>query len=201
MKKQDSLFPDASANARQVGGDHYKKAGALQHWDIVAIFELDYFQGNITKYVFRWRDKAGIQDLEKARHYLDKYIEIEKSRTLGTLTRDILHRAVRELENLEAEDDEARYRAGAKGDDPVGDALYGYVKFIRQEDLMSIVEEIEMETLITHLEVVADGSMASPEQRSDALRSAAGALRKVLALATGNVAALPPGQQPAYRAP
>lgn len=65
------------ANDRQVGGDHYKKAGETgeEHWDRVSRLGLDYFQGCITKYVERWRDKGGVQDLEKARHYLDKYIE------------------------------------------------------------------------------------------------------------------------------
>lgn len=63
-----------SANKRQVGGSHYG-GRELQHWDVVAMFGLDYFQGNITKYVFRWRDKKGLEDLEKAKHYLEKYIE------------------------------------------------------------------------------------------------------------------------------
>ena len=70
-----------TANDRQIGGVHYRnQSSGLQHWDMVAMFNLDYFQGNISKYVFRWRDKGGIQDLEKARHYLDKYIELEKLR-------------------------------------------------------------------------------------------------------------------------
>lgn len=67
-----------SANDKQVGGKHYNKSkSGQQHWDIVNDFSLDYFQGQITKYVMRWRDKGGIQDLEKARHVLDKYIELE----------------------------------------------------------------------------------------------------------------------------
>lgn len=64
------------ANDRQVGGDHYQKEGDFQHWDMVQKFDLDYFQGQITRYLFRWRDKGGVQDLEKARHFLDKYIEL-----------------------------------------------------------------------------------------------------------------------------
>ena len=67
-----------AANSRQVGGGHYKTAHGLEHWDLVHIFKLDYFQGQITKYVMRWRQKGGIQDLEKARHFLDKYIELER---------------------------------------------------------------------------------------------------------------------------
>jgi hypothetical protein len=64
-----------AANARQVGGEHYG-GSAVQHWDIVAMHNLDYFQGQITKYVMRHKQKHGIQDLEKAQHFLEKYIEL-----------------------------------------------------------------------------------------------------------------------------
>jgi hypothetical protein len=74
----DSAQSKGMANERQVGGEHYK-TGGLEHWDIVARFKLDYFQGQITKYVMRWRRKNGIQDLEKARHFLDKYIELARA--------------------------------------------------------------------------------------------------------------------------
>jgi hypothetical protein len=66
-----------SANERQVGGSHYKHDGnGEEHWDRVSRLGLDYFQGQITKYVERWKMKNGVQDLEKARHFLDKYIEL-----------------------------------------------------------------------------------------------------------------------------
>lgn len=67
-----------SANNRQVGGDHYKTGGE-EHWDRVARLGLDYFQGQITKYVERWKKKGGVQDLHKARHFLDKYIELAEA--------------------------------------------------------------------------------------------------------------------------
>lgn len=70
----------ATANDRQIGGNHYKTPGKLEHWDLVGMFEWDYFQGQITKYLMRWRKKNGLEDLEKARHYLDKYIELERSK-------------------------------------------------------------------------------------------------------------------------
>lgn len=66
------------ANQRQVGGEHYRRAGRMQHWDMVAEFELDYFQGQITKYLFRFQKKNGVEDLEKAKHYLEKYIELNR---------------------------------------------------------------------------------------------------------------------------
>ena len=67
---------NSTANDRQVGGCHYSNQSGLQHWDIVHMFNLDYFQGNITKYVFRHKEKNGKQDLEKAIHYLEKYKEL-----------------------------------------------------------------------------------------------------------------------------
>lgn len=69
-----------AANERQIGGSHYKGEGRVEHWDVVAQHDLDYFQGQITKYVMRWRKKGGLQDLHKARHFLDKYIEIESGK-------------------------------------------------------------------------------------------------------------------------
>lgn len=65
-----------AANEIQVGGDHYK-AKPIQPWDFIAANHLGFFEGNIVKYVTRWRDKGGINDLKKARHYLDKLIELE----------------------------------------------------------------------------------------------------------------------------
>lgn len=70
---------DKLANERQIGGDHYK-VGGEEHWDRVERLQLDYFQGQITKYVERAWQKNGIQDLEKARHFLEKYIEIHKAK-------------------------------------------------------------------------------------------------------------------------
>jgi len=64
-------------NDMQVGGTHYKSP--IQHWDFVASNNLDYFQGQITKYVARWKNKGGMQDLLKARHFLDKYIDLQKT--------------------------------------------------------------------------------------------------------------------------
>ena len=63
-----------SANEKQVGGSHYRSD--IQHWDYVVANDLDYFQGQITKYVTRWKKKNGLKDLLKAQHFLEKYIEI-----------------------------------------------------------------------------------------------------------------------------
>jgi hypothetical protein len=69
------------ANDRQVSGNHYRKNGSeIQHWDFAASQNFDYFQGQVTKYVTRWKDKNGIADLEKAKHFLEKYIEVETAK-------------------------------------------------------------------------------------------------------------------------
>lgn len=67
-------MPDhKKANEKQVGGLHYQ--AAYQHWDMVIEHDLNYFEGQITKYVMRARKKNGLQDLQKAMHFLEKYIE------------------------------------------------------------------------------------------------------------------------------
>ena len=67
-----------NANQTQVGGTHYKSK-AIQPWDYIAANDLGYFEGNIVKYVSRWKDKGGLDDLRKARHYLDKLIELREA--------------------------------------------------------------------------------------------------------------------------
>jgi hypothetical protein len=64
-----------SANAVQVGGGHYQTK-AIQPWDYIVSNRLGYLEGNVVKYVSRWQEKGGRQDLEKARHYLDKLLEV-----------------------------------------------------------------------------------------------------------------------------
>lgn len=79
------------ANDRQVGGQHY--AGPVQHWDLVVLLSWDYFQAQVTKYLMRWRKKNGVQDLEKAAHFLQRYIEAVKAGQLSTPAPDALPRA------------------------------------------------------------------------------------------------------------
>lgn len=66
----------SEANKIQVAGSHYK-GKTIQPWDYIASNELGYFEGNIVKYVSRWRDKGGVDDLRKAQHYLQKLIELQ----------------------------------------------------------------------------------------------------------------------------
>ena len=64
-----------SANQIQVAGTHYKNK-AIQPWDYIISNNIGYLEGNVIKYVSRWRDKGGIDDLKKAQHYLAKLLEV-----------------------------------------------------------------------------------------------------------------------------
>ena len=68
-----------SARDDQVGGNHYAKL-KIQPLEYCVANGLDAAQSNIIKYVTRFRDKGGIQDLEKARHLIDWLIEWEGSK-------------------------------------------------------------------------------------------------------------------------
>ena len=61
---------------KQVGGDHYSK-WAIQPVEYINANHLTYLQGNVIKYVTRYRDKNGVEDLQKAKHYIDLLIELE----------------------------------------------------------------------------------------------------------------------------
>ena len=76
---QLELFP--TANDMQVAGDHYI-GKSIQPWDYIIANDLGYLEGNIVKYVSRWKDKGGVNDLRKAQHYLAKLIEVQDGQSL-----------------------------------------------------------------------------------------------------------------------
>lgn len=72
------------ADARQVGGGHYKVPNPqIEHWNLVIAYNWDYFTAQVIKYMMRWPEKGGIQDLEKAAHFLQKLIETKRLDAAG----------------------------------------------------------------------------------------------------------------------
>jgi Protein of unknwon function (DUF3310) len=74
----------APADARQIGGSHYKTKAiqpwaAMQAWMTPEAFE-GFLRGNVIKYVARCEDKGGVEDLKKAAHYLAKLIETKTTK-------------------------------------------------------------------------------------------------------------------------
>lgn len=59
-------------NRKQIGGQHYKSN--IEHWDFIVDNNRNYLEGCATKYLSRWRYKNGVQDLQKAEHYVEKLI-------------------------------------------------------------------------------------------------------------------------------
>lgn len=60
----------------QIGGDHYKSKG-IQPVEYCMANDIGFMEGSVIKYVTRWKDKGGVQDLEKARHFLDMLIDAQ----------------------------------------------------------------------------------------------------------------------------
>jgi len=60
----------------QISGDHYKSL-PIQPVEYIHANKIPFIEGNVIKYVTRWRDKGGIKDLEKAKHFIDLLIELE----------------------------------------------------------------------------------------------------------------------------
>jgi hypothetical protein len=67
-----------SAKDSQVGGNHYRQH-SIQPWDIWEEYGLNAFEGAVLKYLLR-RKGDRVEDLKKARHTLDRLIEIEEAK-------------------------------------------------------------------------------------------------------------------------
>ena len=67
----DKVFPQD----KQIGGNHYKEFH-IQPYEFISKNNLSFFQGNVIKYVCRYLNKNGIEDLDKIIHYC----ELEKKK-------------------------------------------------------------------------------------------------------------------------
>ena len=81
LENYQYLEGSATVNAlkEQVGGNHYSKL-AIQPVEYINANKLSYLQGNVIKYVTRYKDKNGIEDLKKAKHYVEMLIELEEGK-------------------------------------------------------------------------------------------------------------------------
>jgi len=74
-KDWDEAFPQD----KQVGGSHYKQF-SIQPWTFIRKNELNPFQANVIKYVCRYLNKNGVEDINKIKHYCDLEIEHMKGK-------------------------------------------------------------------------------------------------------------------------
>jgi hypothetical protein len=70
---------DTPALSVQEGGNHYKDL-AIQPVEFIHKNGIGYIEGCAIKYLVRWRKKGGIEDLKKARHFINILIEMEESK-------------------------------------------------------------------------------------------------------------------------
>lgn len=75
-----SFKPSNKADDLQIGGDHYKNMGvqpwkAMESWMTPEQFA-GFLRGNAIKYLARCDAKGGLDDIKKARHYIDKLVEV-----------------------------------------------------------------------------------------------------------------------------
>lgn len=67
--------------------DHYRGQG-MQPFDVINAFGLDFYEGNVLKYLLRWRRKNGVEDLCKARTYLQVLIDQQQAAADTTTKED-----------------------------------------------------------------------------------------------------------------
>ena len=67
-----------SAYKKQVGGRHYMDM-VMQPSEFINKNKLQFAEGNAIKYICRHANKGEVQDLEKAKHYIDMIIERDYS--------------------------------------------------------------------------------------------------------------------------
>lgn len=80
LGRKQRFEPSSLASAQQYGGDHYVNMGvqpwkAMEAWMSTEAFA-GFLRGNAIKYLARADKKGGVEDLKKARHYLDKLLEV-----------------------------------------------------------------------------------------------------------------------------
>lgn len=64
------------AESTQIGGDHYK-GYKIQPVEFIHANKIPFLEANVIKYVMRHKDKNGLEDLHKAKHYIDLLIQLE----------------------------------------------------------------------------------------------------------------------------
>jgi hypothetical protein len=78
LAQQHELFDPKPLDV-QVDGSHYK-ALKIQPVEYIHANNIGYCEGSVIKYVSRWKDKGGISDLQKAKHFIDILIQLEEAK-------------------------------------------------------------------------------------------------------------------------
>jgi hypothetical protein len=82
LAKSSKLKPHRAterATDKQIGGKHYKSY-SIQPIEFIVANKLSFIQGCIIKYICRFENKNGIEDLKKIKHYCDLQIQLLKNK-------------------------------------------------------------------------------------------------------------------------
>lgn len=76
QERHEQTHKRAVALDKQVGGDHYKSKG-IQPVEYILANNIGFCEGSAIKYLTRWKDKGGIEDLKKAKHFIEILIDAQ----------------------------------------------------------------------------------------------------------------------------
>jgi hypothetical protein len=74
--KEKEVSKSVYATGVQIAGNHYSSM-EIQPVKYITANKLTYLQGNVIKYISRYKSKNGAEDLKKAKHYIDLILELE----------------------------------------------------------------------------------------------------------------------------
>ena len=77
-ERSEEVMNNIPVNPVTTDPRHYNKL-RIEPWDFIQQNKLDFFEGNVVKYICRWKNKGGVDDLRKAITYIEKMIEGESS--------------------------------------------------------------------------------------------------------------------------
>lgn len=78
---RDDCGPNGTLPDTPYTPSHYKKG--IETWDYTDSWGMDFLEGNIIKYITRWKNKGGIDDLRKALMYLQRLLRREEKKNEG----------------------------------------------------------------------------------------------------------------------
>lgn len=74
------LVDDSSSQEEDIQKPQRYNKGSIEVWDFIIDQNMGFLEGNVIKYLSRFKDKGGLKDLEKALVYLEKLIEVTKTK-------------------------------------------------------------------------------------------------------------------------
>lgn len=89
-----TINPELNSSETGIRPSRYNK-GKIELWDVFHMLQLDAFQSNVLKYIYRYEDKDGEQDLTKALNYVLKMLSIKS----GVEYKELFSMTVEELNN------------------------------------------------------------------------------------------------------